>query len=323
MKILPYRIVKVASGLWLTVSNHFHYTEFGLRDLSEKRYTGRRLILGCSPGTAFVERDSESRSYRIWVHRCLDRQRTTYWRMVTGREPDFDREIKATAKAMKETSDPRKKQLLDCYLNSLSIANSENRLECLVASIKKRVKSRRNQYLESVISHYKNKITQMEHEILTVEFALKDHYSPEVLEAYEATVDAFLRVASCRRIWHYNERSRERYHQVYFDLGIFDYINSDTYLPLMRDSKGVNYYLLPDAILVARSSVDFDFVPLKDLTFVAQELALEEPVEVLSTRLGDAASIIHIPDLKLTFYFNHVHPIVNFVNSIDHLKKLL
>lgn len=309
--------------MWMTVSNHFHYTEFGLRDVGERRYTGRRFVLGRTPGTGFVERDSDSHSYHLWVHKCMAEQHTSYWRMITGREPDFDREIQAAARALKATSDSRKKYLLDCYLSALSIARTENRIECLVAAIKNKVRHRRNQYLVSVMSHYKNKISQMEHEIRSVVFQLKDNYSPEVLAAYGAVVEAFSRVAACRRIWHYNESHRDRYRQVFFDLGVFDYINSDTYLPLMRDSKGIDYYLLPDAMLVVRSSVDFDVVSLKNLTFVAQELAIEEPVEVLSTRLGDAASIIRIPDLQLTYYFNHVHPIVNFVRALDHLKALL
>lgn len=307
----------------MLVSNHFHYTEFGIRDLGEKRYTGRRFVMGRTPGRGFVERESESHSYHQWILKCHKEQKTSYWRMLTGREPDFDREIKAAAKEMRTTTDPRKKQLLDCYLNALSLASNENRIECMVNAIRAKIRHRRNHYLVSVMSHYKNKISHLEHEIRTVVFQLKDNYSPEVLEAYGEMVDAFARVANCRRIWHYNKNRRDRYIQVYFDLGVFDYINSDTYLPLMRDSRGIDYYILPDALLVARSSIDFDIVPLKQLTLVAQELAIEEPVEVLSTRLGDAASVIRIPELELTYYFNHVHPVVNFVRAIDHLKTLL
>jgi hypothetical protein len=91
----------------------------------------------------------------------------------------------------------------------------------------------------------------------------------------------------------------------------------------MRDSEGVNYYLLPDSIIVARSSVDFDVLPIKDMTIVSQELAIEETIDQVSSQLGDAASMIRIPDLNLTFYFNHVRPIVEFVNAIDKLKELL
>ena len=91
----------------------------------------------------------------------------------------------------------------------------------------------------------------------------------------------------------------------------------------MRNSRGGRYYLLPDCVLVERSSVDFDLVPLKNLTMVCQELAIEEPVEMLSSRLGDAASMIRIPDLDLSYYFNHVRPIVNFVKAVDKLKATL
>ena len=94
-------------------------------------------------------------------------------------------------------------------------------------------------------------------------------------------------------------------------------------MPIMRDSRGVHYYLLPDCFIVARSSVDFDVRPIKDMTIVSQELAIEETVENLSSQLGDAASMIRIPELNLTFYFNHLRPIVEFVRAGDNLKERL
>jgi hypothetical protein len=91
----------------------------------------------------------------------------------------------------------------------------------------------------------------------------------------------------------------------------------------MRDSEGVRYYLLPDAVIVARGSLDFDIVPIKNMTIVSQELAIEEPTENLLTRIGDAASMIKIPELNLNFYFNHVHAIIDFVEAVDRLKATL
>ena len=73
---------------------------------------------------------------------------------------------------------------------------------------------------------------------------------------------------------------------------------------------------------MARSTVDFDLVPIKGLTVVCQELAIEETVEVISSRLGDAASMVRIPEMDLTWYFNHVRPVMHFIGAYDHLREL-
>ena len=108
-----------------------------------------------------------------------------------------------------------------------------------------------------------------------------------------------------------------------FDMGVFDYIRCEDYLPMMRDVNGTVYYILPDVLVVARGTVDFDLVPLKTLTVVSQELSIEEPTESMMNRIGDAASMIKIPELNLDYYFNHVHPVVDFVNALDRMKETL
>lgn len=323
MKIFPYKRVHVAERLWVKVSNHFHYSDFGVRDTGEMRYTGRRYIASNTPGTGFIERESESHSYHEFVRRALQQQRRSYLRMLLGREPDFGREIATVTAALQSCDDPRKREILECYLNALSVARSEEKLQRIVRGIKDRIGHHSNKYLVSVMSHYKNKIAQLSKDIHAVEYHIKDRYPEPVMQAYADMVQAFTKMAACRRIWHHNEQRSDHFVQVFFDLAIFDFIRSDYYLPLLRDSFGNCFYLLPDSVLVARSSVDFDIVPLKTLTIVSQELAIEEPVDVLSTRLGDAASMIRIPDLNLTYYFNHVHAIVNFVAAVDKLKATL
>ena len=130
-------------------------------------------------------------------------------------------------------------------------------------------------------------------------------------------------IARCRRVWHQADKSTGEFKQVFFDLGIFDFIRSDSFMPLMRDSQGICYYLLPDAVIAARSSVDFDILPLKTLTMVCQETAIEETTELLSSRVGDAACMILIPGLDRTFYFNHARVVVDFVEAVNKLKALL
>ena len=323
MKIFPKKRVKVADGLHVNISNHFFYTDFGVRDSGEIRYSGRRYIVTGTPGTGFIERESESHSYHTFVRKHVAEMKPSYLRMLLGKEPNFDKALAAANKALAATAEPYRRQLLECYVNALTVAQKEERMQRVIRGIKDKMGHRSNKFMVSVMSHYKNKIRQLEHDMNSVIWHVKDHCSPESYEAYSRVVEAFTRVASCRRIWFFDPKHRNSYSQVFFDMGVFDYIRNEAFLPLMRDPEGVHYYLLPDAMVVARSHVDFDVVPLKTLTIVSQELAIEEPNEALLGQLGDAASMIKIPEFNLNFYFNHVHAVVDFVRAVDRLKETL
>ena len=52
-------------------------------------------------------------------------------------------------------------------------------------------------------------------------------------------------------------------------------------------------------------------------------MAIQETVEVISSRLGDAASMMRIPELNLTWHFNHVRPIMQFIGAYEALQKTL
>lgn len=324
MKIFPKSRVKVAEGLHVRISNHFFYSDFGIRESGEMRYSGRRFVMSDTPGTGFIERESESHSYHVFVRELVAKQKPNYMRMLLGREPSFDRAIAEASKAMIQTDDRYKRDLLECYVNALTIARNEERMERIVRGIKDKMGHRSNKFMVSVMSHYKSKIRQLEHDMASVVWQVEDHCSEETYKAYLQMVEAFTRVASCRRIWFLDSANKKQSQdQVFFDLGIFDYIISKDYLPIMRHPDGTHYYFLPDAVIVARSNTDFDVLPLKNMTIVYQELAIEETNESMLGRLGDAASSIKIPECNLTFYFNHLHPIVNFIQAMDRLKATL
>lgn len=309
-------------GVW--VSNHFHYSDFGVRDMGQMRYTGRRYIADNTvPGTGFIERESESHSYHQFVRDELSKHHASYWKLLFDLEPDYSRELRHAGAALKGTTDKQKREILECYINALGIGRANEQMQRISKAVRKKMHGHRKKHLVSVLGHYKSRTSQLEKDMVAVEYNVKDHCTPEVYEAYLRMVDAFARVASCRRVWHYNEGMRDKYQQVFFDHGVFDFIRSESYLPLLRDSNGGRYYILPDSIIVARSSVDFDLVPLKEVSFVFQEMAIDESIESLSSLLGDAASMIRIPELNLVFYFNHVRAIHEFTRQVDKLKELL
>ena len=324
MTLIPYKREKVDAHLRVKVSQYFHYSDFGVLDSSDKGHYGRRFICSGTPGTGFIERESESHSYHDFVRKHPSVQPPKYWRLFLNQEPSFDRELDKANELMRSSDDPRKRELMECYANALTVGRLEERIQRYIRAVKNKMGHHTNKHLVSVISHYKHKIAQLERDIISVEYHVENHYSPEVLQAYKAMTEAFSAMVNrCRRVWHHNDKVDGNFVQVFFDMGIFDYIRYGNFLPLMRDSLGVDYYMLPDAVIVARSSTDFDLVPLKTLTVVCQETAIEETTELLSSRVGDAACMMLIPDFNLTFYFNHAHVVVDFVHALDELKKVL
>jgi len=324
MSIIPFHYQKVADNLVVPVSRHFFYTDFGVRDYDEVRHYGRRYICTGTPGTGFIERESESHSYHEFVRKHAAVRPANYKDLLFGKEPNYDRELKRANEFLHTTTDSRKRELMECYTNALTIGRMEEQIQRIIRGIKDKMGHHHNKYMVSIISHYKHKISQLERDMVSVEYHVKNHYSAETYAAYMAMVEAFGNMINrCRRVWHHNDEKRDNFAQVFFDMGIFDFIRNDSFLPLMRDSKGGTYYLLPDAVIVARSSIDFDLVPLKTMTMVFQETAIEETTELLSSRIGDAACMMLIPELNLTFYFNHAHVVMDFVHAMDELKKTL
>lgn len=310
--------------LHVWVSRHFHYSDFGVRSTDDTQRYGHRFVCSGSPGSGFFERVSDSQSYHEYVRSFMSMRPTRYWNLLRDKEPNYERELQSAHTFMCATDDSRKRELMECYINALAIGRREEEMQRIIQGMKAKMGHHHNKYMVGIISHYQNKITQLERDMTAVEYQIEEHYSPEVYAAYTQMCKAFgAMVARCRRIWHYNEKGRGRFSRVFFDRGTFDFIRSKGYLPLMRDSKGTCYYWLPDAIIAARSSVDFDIVPLKNLTVVCQETAIAETTELLSSHIGDVACMILIPEMNLTFYFNHAHVVVDFVQAVDELKKML
>ena len=324
MTIIPYTFKKVGDGLHIKVSKHFFYDDFGVRDFNEMGHYGRRFICAGTPGTGFIERDSESHSYHEFVRHHMAVQHPKYLNLLFDKEPNYERELKRAKELLHNTTDERKREIVDCYINALTIGRMEEEMQRIIRGVKDKMGHNHKKHLVSIISHFKRRIAQLERDMSSVEYHLEKHYSDETWQAYEAAVEAFsAMVHRCRRVWHRNDKAADNFKQVFFDLGIFDFIRADCFMPMMRDSEGVSYYLLPDAVIVARSSVDFDILPLKTLTMVCQETAIEETTELLSSRVGDAACMILIPGLNLTFYFNHARVVVDFVQAVDKLKATL
>ena len=248
--------------------------------------------------------------------------------------------------AIKACTDEEKERILSSYLHVIGLAREEELLQRVVRSIKNQIERKPSKSLVSVLMHYKSSIAGMEHDVSAVQLDYAASMSDAQKESWNQVVEAFQRLVNARRVWSvYIEDGEQSYQQVFFDMGIFDYVKSPGFTPLMRDYKGTHYYIYPVGMVVARSSVDFDFYSWKEMEFQAGDvdistLAVRPQLyghqkkkrrhrhftDALSTLYGASRAQVlgelYLPKLETRFFVNHVEPVQEFVNALESYKKV-
>ena len=167
------------------------------------------------------------------------------------------------------------------------------------------------------------------------------------MTAWNKVIEAFREVVNSRRIWSvYSDKDEQVYEQVFFDMGVFDYIKSKGDTPIMRDHRGIRYYLYPFGIVAASSTVDFDCYSWKDTevcyndvdisTLVANHLfSGNTPKHKHHAKYSDALSTLYgtthnqvvgslsFSKLDALFFVNHTGPTSNLVKALNEFKQLL
>lgn len=289
MTILSKHYTEVAEGLWLWVSNYHFYTTFGIHGRYDTSYRSGRFIETGTPGTGFYARESDSHNYRDFVQEMKGRNVRRYRNLLLGKEFSYDGEIGRAGYVRQREPDSRKREILESYINTLSLAKEAEQMERMVRAVKDKTGHHPNKFMVSVMNHYKNRIVNLGHDVRATQMDVKSMYGEEQLDQYSVVVKAFSNMMQSHRIWQVNANAgiKERYFQVFFDLGIFDYIQSPTATPLLRDRDGVLYFIYPEFIIKARRATDFDLIPLSQLSFNYREVpyfTLDYPPEYHTQR---------------------------------------
>ena len=339
--------IRLSNGLRIKASRHFQYGLFGVRGRYETNARSGAFISSLQPGTGFFTHDLDSHSYRNFVHDEKRKIKQSLFTLLLGKEPSFDKEIARVEKAFEKGGlDEVHTQVLSCYFSVLRLAKEEEINQRVVRGVKDKMGHRhtgKTSFYTSILSNYKSRIATLQHDVRGAQFNIKDSLSKEALECWSKVVEAFRELVEVRRLWEVVDG--ESYEQVWFDFGIFDYIQSPFDTPMMRDSKGGLYFLYPQGVVRYRSNVDFDFVPLQSLDFEASILDLNtlssaNMVASVSRRSrqkhSDALSKLyatiskgrmsvgqmHCPQLGLTVCCNHLEPVDHFVKAFYAFKNL-
>ena len=306
MKILPKKRMTVAKGLKVWVTNHYMPTLFGIRGHYESSYKSGQYVETVAPGTGFFVRNSSSHAYKNYCKAQRLKLVPKYWDMVRGDEFDFDIEMDRANKALRETKNEEKARILESYVNVLPLAKEAEMGEKIIQGIKD-LGHRRHKltsYQSHVISNYKSRIARLGHDVRDIQLSVTKLCDEERYNHFANVVIPFTELAASHRIWHSREaydKLDSAFEQVYFDMGIFDFIQAPLMTPVMRDSIGQSFYLYPDFLIVSRDSVDFDVYGLQDITFLFREV----PYDMISNMV--LSSYADSPDESSAASSSHRH----------------
>ncbi len=332
----------VAEGVRLPVSRHFYYSTFGVQNRHEDVVRSGSYVYGKTPGSGFFARGSDSHSYRVFVNSERNRTKQNFLTLLFRKEPNFDREIALVEKKFNSVDDDETRRILSSYQNVLLLAREEELLQRVVRAIKDKMEGSYNNMLMSIMSHYKSSIATLEHDARSAQINITKEITEEKLAGWEKVTTAFRRLSESRRIWSvFSDDGTQAYKQVFFDTGIFDYIQSPYDSLILRDHTGVHYYLYPIGLIAARSSVDFDLYQWKDVSIQfsvvdISTLAVRPHFNDHHTSLkhrhhNDALSTLYgvsrthvvgeicfdLGDKTLRFFVNHTGSAEDFVNTLN------
>ena len=333
----------VADGMRLPVSRRFCYTTFGVRGRYDNIARTGNYICSGTPGTGFFARSSDSHSYRKFVNDKRKKLDGNLFTRIFLIGPSFEKEHKLIEAAFEHTEDKNVRRVLDSYQNVIALARKEEELQRIVRAVKDKIGNHPRKHLVSVLSHYKSSIATLEHDVKSVQINVTKDFDEQKLASWNKVIEAFHELIECRRIWSvYNENGLEAYEQVFFDMGIFDFIQSKYDTPVMRDYRGIHYYIYPKGIIVARSTVDFDCktwdqLEMKfgvvDTSVLAVRPQLNSYHRSSGMRHHDALSNLYgatraqvvgeitIPELDLRFFVNRADKAEAFVNALNDFVK--
>ena len=284
MPILPKKYVRLTKQVGVWVSNYYVPTAFAVRARFDTTYKLGQYVEEWGPGTGFFVRTTSSHSYRNFLKKIRKSQKPSWWKMVTGKQFSFRDERRLVEKALAEATDETRQHILESYLNVLGLAGEAEYLARTVQAIKSQSRSGRlSRYKTGLLASNKSRIARLEHDARFAQISIHNECPEEQMKAFAKVTEAFAKMAASHRIWHMDESGGgTAAHQVFFDLGIFDFIQSKLMTPMMRDSNGMSYWLYPNWLIAARSSVDFDILPLKNTPVIFSESPYDRVLEAMS-----------------------------------------
>lgn len=344
------RRVRIAENTTVRISPHSTLDTFGVVNSQNHTMAGGLYVPGKTPGTGFFYHMSDSHSYHAFIKEQRRKERVNFWTWLTGHEFSYDVEMKRVEDAIATCTQNVNRQILASYKECLMLAKDYDLNNRVLRALKdqskrKRQRSQRRSMLASAMTGVKTEMVNCRRDIKATQLHADRMMNDEALTAWKAVTDTFITMTHSRRIMQMvNNDNGMTLASVFFDVGIFNFIQVQGYAPMMRDIDGNMYFLYPDFLIVARSSVDFDVYATQNLTIECgtEDVDYMDYQSALSVKEGSRSHHYHeasrnqplighsrrmgslsIPQLNVHFLFNHVKSVMAFVDAYNSYKPYM
>jgi hypothetical protein len=187
----------------------------------------------------------------------------------------FQTELYSARKALEQTTDVLKTDILKSYISCLEFNEKADEIESIIDTLKEITSKKSDAELENQLKKYETDLSDLNDKLQKARFDVDKHLSKQEKKAYSLFCEAFEELMSSEKAWIISfprmiqgraltgtavDRKR-----IGFYKGIFDFIKSEFETPILTDCNEGTYYIYPRFIIKALSSTSFDIFPIESV----------------------------------------------------------
>jgi len=236
---------------------------------------------------------------------CINKYKQIIYNRYLGYLDKLSQECSSVEKAM-ESAEGVKLEILKSYRNCLEIEKEIAEVEAILATLQESFNTSKH---KDAINLYSDKIENLNCKLMDARFKI-DYLDEVGSYKYRSLCECFEILFTGARFWdistYENPFSGHKWVPANFMTGIFDYIISESYPPLIKTTSKGFLLIYSECMVLARTSTDFDIYPLS-------EVHMECGLVPKHPHYG----YVKIPKLGLAFTTNDPENMEIFVRSYE------
>lgn len=188
----------------------------------------------------------------------------------------FQLEIGSARKALAQTTDSTKIEILKNYILCLELNKKAEEIEPVIDALKKKIGKKSSPALEEQLKKYEADLTDLNNKLANFQLDVDKQLSEQEKKIYKLFCERFESLISSEKKWvvSFSRLNTELKSSMgtlvdrkdtEFYTGVFDFIKSRFDIPILTDSNGATYYIYPRFIIKATSSISFDVFPIESV----------------------------------------------------------
>jgi len=191
-------------------------------------------------------------------------------------EESFQASITLARDAMKEATDPIKKDILQNFISCMELTQKADETEAIIESLRKKIGNKEKHKLKGQLEQQMNKLSQLTEEFFKVQLDIDKGLSEKEKEAYRNLCERFEELLLSEKKWVITSSRKNRELkssastvinriETSFEVGVFNFIKTEFDIPIFKGDGSKIYYIYPKFILIVFSTTNFEVVPIENV----------------------------------------------------------